>query len=373
MQAGAIRRVGAAEADFAHSCGFINRGGGAAWRMSIPTEARARRGIGNVRNIGGTTVHSPCGIKFNQDLLTAVVFAQQRYGCQINLAPYYSRFNGGVEAMQRAIEYGLPGNGWVVQHKRNNGTINKVHIWSPTGMFYDSYYQLQNLEGISIQSIRDDWFLERLRRAEEQHLPQGWSATARYFVSPDGDSYESIYDALIVSHVCLPINVHAVELKDYQRIVKSLSNHRRKDQVMTNAKIAAILGLGLSTVRTILSGSNTAPHGDTLYSISQFLGNNDMLREVAFDEGVPRNIPVFDAEMEAARRQRDRDLLYNFDFPEPISRAERPPHADAAPVAAADPVAARPVLELNEVLPHPADLPPLPAPALDNDAGYAAV
>mmetsp|Transcript_8265 Transcript_8265/g.13978 ORF Transcript_8265/g.13978 Transcript_8265/m.13978 type:complete len:277 (-) Transcript_8265:41-871(-) len=276
--------------------------------------------------------------------------------------------------MERAIEYGLPGNGWVLQHKRNNGNINQVHIWSPTGMFYDSYYQLQNLEGISIQSIRDDWFLERLRRAEEQHLPQGWSVSSRMYICPDGDSYESMYDALIVSQVCLPINVHREELKDYQRIVKRLSSNPRKDYVMSISKIAAIIdGVSIKTLWRILSGPNMKPQGDTLYSISQFLGNYDMLREVAFDEGVPRNIPVFDAEMEAARRQRDRDLLYEFDFPEPVSRAERPPHADAAPVAAADPVAARPVLELNEVLPPPADLPPLPAPALDNDAGYAAV
>jgi len=38
MQAGAIGRVGAEEAAFAHSCGFINMGEGAAWRMTIPTK-----------------------------------------------------------------------------------------------------------------------------------------------------------------------------------------------------------------------------------------------------------------------------------------------------------------------------------------------
>ena len=350
MQEEGAQRANAAGEAFARMLGFTE---GGRWIFVPLTATRRARGFNSFGN--QVAIHAPNGMVF-RELIEAVAVAEERYGCRINLAPLYQLLDGGPEAMELANQCGLPRNsGWAVKHVRNSrGTILRVLIWSPRGMYYESYHVLQNFEGINIFTITDPWFLGRRQAAEDVNLPEGWVATEHGFTSPQGDTYHSLFHAFIVLGDCRPLSLVIRELTDYVTIVKETSDNNRKYQVMSSVALGPYIDMDHQAIRKLLKHTLLKPQHMRL--VCQFLDSEDRLLAAARQEGVT-NVDLFQDRMTAALQARTAERLYIYDLPEPDVSADRPDNYDPAPEAAADPVDGLPGgLPLQEGLPLPADV-----------------
>jgi hypothetical protein len=309
-----------------------------------------------LKKFGQNRIIAPNGTVFKDSLNSAVVFAANSSNVSIDLAPYFQLFPEGPEAMQNAADWNLHQFGtWMA--KRDG---DKLLIWDPFGMIFQSFVSVAVYHRIDITTIGDPVFLEKRQYAEDQlHLLPGWSATLdsngkHDIFSPEGDYFSSKEKAGVAAGVIRPSDVVRLELNAYRTIVREV-HPRVTQRVMPVKSFLRLANVEYNasssrTVSTNFLGGQQGLSYENLYRASNFANNADALEQAARNAGVT-DIDEYRRRMRQALAQRIQDGVYDYDGAAAFgARDDNEEAVGAAAVARVDAALAFPPIDANGVV-----------------------